>query len=524
MKKKFWLILLAIASALCLAFAIAACGGGNGENSGSGEGEGKHTHSFTWVYNDDATCIEDGTETQHCSCGETGETRTKTGTKLGHDIQPLPAKEATCSESGYSAHNGCTRCGYAEETIEYTDALHVKYELNEDGDAYIVTGLDDACSDTQILIPNFYKGLPVTSIGYKAFYDCTELKSVAIPEGVTSIGDSAFAYCKFTGIDIPDSVTSIGKNAFDRCTRLTYITIPNSVTLIEEGAFDRCTSLTSITIPDSVTSIGSYAFAYCDGLTSITIPDSVTLIGEGAFGCSGLEHITVEKGNTAYRSVKDCLIEISTETLISGCKNSVIPDDVTSIGSCAFYNCTSLTSITIPEGVTSIGEGAFAFCCSLENIIIPDSVTLIGDFAFWCCESLESITIPNGVTSIGSTAFRSCTSLTSITIPDSVTSIGDYAFDGCTRLKSITIPDSVTSIGDYAFYLCEWLKKVYYGGTKAEWKNISISSYGNSYLTSATRYYFTEDAPTAEEWAEWNYWWHYDEETGEVVEWVKPQA
>ena len=162
MKKKFWLILLAIVSALCLAFAIAACGGG-----GSGGGDkGEHTHSFTWVYNDDATCTEDGTETEHCTCGETGDTRTKAGTKLGHDIQPLPAKEATCSESGHSAHNGCTRCGYTTDSnVTYSDALHVKYELNEKKTAYIVKSLDSSCTDQGIAIPKFYKGLPVTSMG-----------------------------------------------------------------------------------------------------------------------------------------------------------------------------------------------------------------------------------------------------------------------------------------------------------------------------------------------------------------------
>ena len=298
-------------------------------------------------------------------------------------------------------------------------------------------------------------------------------KNSIIPDdgSVTSLAPIAFASAvELTDISIPSSVTSIGYNAFIGCNALESITvepgnpvyhstgnclietasktlmtgcknsvIPNdgSVTSIESMAFSGCIGLTSITIPDSVTSIGEYVFGACISLTSITIPGSVTSIGVGAFsGCSGLESITVEQGNPNYHSAGNCLIETASKTLMSGCKNSVIPND---------------------GSVTSIGYNAFTGCIGLTSITIPDSVTSIGGFAFNGCIDLTSITIPGSVTSIGVGAFSGCIGLTSITIPDSVTSIGYNAFSGCIGLTSITIPDSVTSIGERAFYDCSGL-------------------------------------------------------------------
>ena len=134
--------------------------------------------------------------------------------------------------------------------------------------------------------------------------------------------------------------------------------------------------------------------------------------------------------------------------------------DVTTIGSYAFYQCYSLTSVTIPDSVTTIGERAFYDCRNLTSVTIPDSVTTIGDYAFWKCIDLTSVTIPDNVTSIGEWAFGHCSSLTSVTIPDSVTEIGISTFAGCDSLTSVTIPDSVTSIGDHAFDSCSSLTNI----------------------------------------------------------------
>ena len=192
-----------------------------------------------------------------------------------------------------------------------------------------------------------------------------------IRKGVKVIGNSAFWLCSsLTNINIPNSVTTIGEGAFARCKSLTSINIPNSVTTIGEGAFAWCKSLTSINIPNSVTTIGERAFSGCESLTNINIPNSVTTIGEGAFrGCNSLTSINIS-------------------------------NSVTTIGEGAFRGCESLTNINIPNSVTTIGEGAFKDCNSLTSINIPNSVTIIENCAFEDCESLTSITIPISVSII----------------------------------------------------------------------------------------------------------------------------
>jgi len=196
---------------------------------------------------------------------------------------------------------------------------------------------------------------------------------VVIPEKITyegveypveSIGDYAFSSCtSLTVITIGNSVTSIGEYAFQD-SGLTTITIGNSVTDIGEGAFSNCFSLTSFTIPNSVTSIGNGAFSNCFNLTSITIPSSVTSIGNGAFKYCFITSIKVDADNNKYDSRDNCnaIIETSTNTLITGCKNTIIPNSVTSIGGSAFNGCLGLTAITIPNSVTSIGRSAFEVC------------------------------------------------------------------------------------------------------------------------------------------------------------------
>lgn len=267
------------------------------------------------------------------------------------------------------------------------------------------------CKNTTI--PN-----TVTAIGESAFYCCNSLTSMDIPNSVTTIGSEAFSLCyNLTSMIIPNSVTSIGFGVFTGCSNLTSVTLGSSVTSIGSCAFWECNSLTSVNIPNSVTSIGEAAFHECSSLPSVTIPNSVTSIGNEAFSsCYSLASIKVESGNSVYDSRDNCnaIIETASNTLIAGCKNTTIPNSVTSIGNRAFYECTGLTSLNIPNSVTTLDEAAFYGCSGLTEVTIPNSVTAIGHYAFECCRALTKVTIPNSVTTIGYSAFFECSGLTSV--------------------------------------------------------------------------------------------------------------
>lgn len=238
-----------------------------------------------------------------------------------------------------------------------TEINQITYQYDtETGEAAVIKAAKSISGDVEIPGTIMVEGkeYAVTSIGDYAFFWCTSLTQIAIPEGVASIGDYAFDGCSsLTEVTISEGVTSIGVGAFAECSSLKEITIPEGVTSIGDRAFSGCSSLTEVAIPEGVTSIGDSAFDSCHSLKEIAIPEGVTSIGDSAFiSCASLIEIT-------------------------------IPESVTSIGDYAFSDCSSLKEIAIPEGVTSIGNGVFAYCEGLTEVYMKEGLILGADSFFW---------------------------------------------------------------------------------------------------------------------------------------------
>ena len=333
----------------------------------------------------------------------------------------------------------------------------------------IGTGAFYCCSSiTSITIPE-----SVTSIGTNAFAETGFYNDESNWEDGVLYIDNCLIEADNRSISgeytIKDSTRLLANNAFYDCSKLTSITIPNTVTNIGYGVFYRCNVLTSVTIPNGVTNIGSEAFYSCSSITSITIPESVTSIGQDAFEyCSSLTSVVWNARYCNDFSTNDILSPANGP--FNGCpiRSLTIGEDVEILPAALCHGMKDIQSITIPKNVRKIGDYTFQGCSSLSSIIIPDSVTSIGNYVFDGCSSLTSVTIPNRVTSIGDRAFDNCSSLSSIVIPNGVKSIGEYAFYSCTSLSSITIPENVTNIGNNAFYGCSSLASVVWNATDYE--------------------------------------------------------
>lgn len=313
-------------------------------------------------------------------------------------ITMLPLSAVTAFAEDTSAPTG---------TASYGD-YEYDYTINtEDGTATITKflGPDASTKSTgsyKIEIPAKFGDYTVTGIGNRAFYCCSDLTEVTIPQSVTSIGERAFAACRnLDSVTINDAATSIGNRAFTECPLTTTLSLGKKITTIDDYAFYDCRGLTSVTIPPSVTSIGDDAFLQCIHLKTLSFGEN-------------------------------------------------IKTNIETIGDDAFYYCIELESVTIPQSVTSIGNDAFGQCHDLQSLTIKDAATSIGHRAFLGCTSLETISLGENIKTIGYHAFNSCTSinLTNVTIPENVTTIRPGTFDYCTHLEYIMLPAGLTSFQD----------------------------------------------------------------------------
>lgn len=404
-------------------------------------------------------------------------------------------------------------------TAENEDGVSITYSIRtvgstvtrvavESSDSYAAI---DATFEGAIKIPSsiLYKNryYNVTAIGSNAFTSCN-ITSVVIPNTITSIGSGSFMNCThLTSITIPNSVITIGSSAFEGCYNLLSLSLPESVTTIYDKAFYGCSGLTSMYIPKTITSFGSKPFAGCTGeltlncdipsrypdkyitpvlsdseFSSIIIDDDVKQIGDYAFyQLTTLHSITFGSGVTSVGSCafKDCtnLTYVNTTDLSAWCKISFGGDEANplSFTHCLYCNGILLTDLVIPDEVTSIGAYAFWGCTNLTSVTIPSGVTSINGFAFSGCSNITSVSIPNTVKNLSYDVFQNCSNLTTVTIPNGITSISSRLFDGCSNLTSINIPESVTSIESGAFNNCTALTRVEISNI-ASWCGITFSN------------------------------------------------
>ena len=341
-------------------------------------------------------------------------------------------------------------------------------------------------SETVVTIPS---DMDIDSIGQRAFYKRTDVRTIIIPNGIRSIANYAFSCCEnLSSVTIPDTVNFIGNYAFENCTSLTKIDLPGRLQSVGSYLFSGCTRLVDVTLPYELKSIGNYMFYKCTSLASVNLPNKIQNIGWKAFsGCTSLTEIKLPKtcdtlGNNAFENCYKL--------------NSIhLSDNITNLGEGVFFMCKGLSSITIddtnanykvvdgalfsydekilytypsklntntaytvPDTVTSICYGAFSSCINLHTITLPDSIEFIDNCAFFNCLNLSNINLPNNLRTIGKNVFNNCYNLKEITLPNSIDTIETGLFSGCSGLEKVYMSEDVKFIGEIAFFGCIKLK------------------------------------------------------------------
>lgn len=507
--------ILLLLSALLLALSLSGCQ----------TAPEAHVHDLVVTEAVEPSCTTSGhSEEQRCTrCGQVV-VQAKRQPALGHTLSAdwiidRPATEQAAGEM--SRH--CTVCG-ERLTITAIPRLvppseGLAFELTEEGDAFVCTGLLPGERVTELHIPSSHLGLPVIAIEARAFLDNTAIQSVIIPESVREVRKAAFSGCSsLSSIQLPDTVKyiaatafygtacyntaalwqngalylgnhlisvrpstvkgryvvrdgtkTVAGQAFFQCTELTDIQLPDSVVSIGNSSFYGCRSLRILHLPETLEIIGNGALAYCSALVEFNLPAGVREIKSNPFpGCNALQRITATEGNPIYHSAGNCLIETAEGRIVAGCVTSKIPGDgsVRALGTAAFYQCGSLVSLTLPEGIEEIGTSAFHECINLREISLPSTLNVIKEQAFRGCAALTEITLPVGLETIEDGVFCYCENLSIVHLPEGLRDIGADAFAYCHDLRSLELPSTLKTFGVDALQQCLLLETETYGNCR----------------------------------------------------------
>lgn len=367
---------------------------------------------------------------------------------------------------GKSAFSGCTG---------------LKNLILCDGINTIGASVFDRCTGlTELIIPN-----SITTIETTAFSYCTGLTKINIPASLVSIGSKPFVNCSNL-----EEITVDSNN--QHYSSLDGVLFNKDYTELIQFPAGRTEGV--CVIPDTVTTISNYAFQDCQNLTSITIPENVETFGSYAFsGCTMLTEI-----NWNVKSIAD-FTNSNTTFDAAGLNGSGIKvtfgDNVEKIPAYLFYVSTSylelpkISSVEFGKGVKSIGTYAFGYNEYLTELVIPDNVTTINSYAFYQCKKIATLKLGSGLKSIGSNAFSYCNGIKELEIPEGITNIDGWVFSSCSNLTELTLPRSLTNIANYAFYYCNKISTINYNGNETDWGKITIGS-NNTPLTNATKNYF----------------------------------
>ncbi len=475
---KILLLLLLISALICC---FAACNNDTDENGDSGQTS--HVHS-----GGTATC-EDAAK-----CAECGEAY---GKALGHiwsyECNSTMHKQV-CTRSGCSEviegdvdKANCTVCNKGEL---------LEYKLSDGKDHYTVVGIGSVTSPN-VVVPAEHNGLPVSTIGERAFVSCKDIETVVISEGITSIEKEAFMNCaNVKSVALPSTLTEIGESVFSNCKSLKSANIPEKIKKIPFQLFNDCASLENVNISNGVEEIGNYVFSGCEALKDLEIPDTVTELGYAAFSdCKSLESfaipplVTEIPGQLLYGCSLITEIDIGNNITRIGelafvgtsLVNVVFPESIDTLESGVFLGCSDLVSVTA-RGVKRIEDEAFALCESLSTVILSDRIEYAGaliadgvpDTLISVYKGMEYfgpqsnpyavivgrrddnvkiVDIHPDTTCIEGYLFSE-SDITAVTGGGSVISIGENAFDKCGSLISFNVGDSVETIGECAFYDC----------------------------------------------------------------------